>query len=151
MMLKMHHPIIEGRENEELFWGTGEGLAQRKGAVALPVNPEDGCDTVILRYKFSWIERLKILLGQDLFCWLPTFQAPVQWPLLHVSDPVELENGEVLPYDPDLFRAETARGLESGDLVPSRTSAGESSYAMEPVFEYEMRKPVKQKLAEQKR
>ncbi len=150
-MLQLTTPVIPGRESEELFWGTKDTLGRHRGSLALPVNPQDGCDTIILRYKFSWFDRIKILFGQDLFTWMGTNNSPVQWPQLHLTDPEQLADGQVLPYDPEVWRAQTKQGWQRGEIVPSKTADGAPSTAMHPDLEMEMRKTVKEKLKEQLR
>lgn len=140
-------PVIPGHEKEQIWWAKGWlGIK----TAALPVNPGDGCDTIILRYRLTWRERLMIFLGQDIFVWLNTYRSPmdnsVRFPKLFAENPVVCGNGNVVPHRD--WDAVIAHNLARGTIVDSTTADGRPTTRQEDYLDREFAKTVKEKIEE---
>lgn len=140
-------PVIRGHKHEEICWAKQwQGLS----IIALPVNPADGCDNIVLRYKLTFRERVAIFLGQDLFVWLSTYRNPmdnsVRFPKLFAENPRQLANGDFIPNED--FRLDVAYTRARGAIVDSKTADGQPSFRNERFVEAEFAKTVKEKIEE---
>ena len=142
-------PGVRGLEEQELVWAPQYRNFTR---CALPVNREELVDSLVLRFKMTWLERLKVLFGQDLFIWFATNSQAPQWPTPYLSDPVwtqlEFADGspavrKVLPYAPKKFFAHKDRLTDAGDVVPNPHSEMDM---VAPAIEAELRRTVTQKI-----
>jgi len=75
---------ISGLENKEIVWARSWPRAAK---VATVVNEDELTDTLVVRYRLSFLDRLKVLFGQDLFIWFSTYGRPPQWPQPYLSNP----------------------------------------------------------------
>jgi hypothetical protein len=82
-------PVVEGFQQQEIK------LAENQSEyLMLPALPVDRGQKVITRWRFSWIERLEILFGADLYLWTWTFGHPFQPVALETRAPVLSHSGD---------------------------------------------------------
>jgi hypothetical protein len=154
--MQMIRPRIKGFETSELTWAKSWPYATH---VATHVNPHENTDSLVVRYRLSWRERLAALLGQDLFIWFyPMKQAP-QWPTPVFETPVlkrtvvQSSSGfyslnyvqptiNFFDRQPEMM----ARGYEVKNPLPD----GSMSTKVEPTLEEALRRTVAEKLEEQR-
>jgi hypothetical protein len=144
-------PNIKGIEHKELVWASKWPHCTR---CAVPVNPEELCDNLVVRFKFTLRERLAVLFGQDLFLWFSTNGQVPQWPTPYLTNPVhgrmDFSDGvsvvKTVPFTPQKFFAGTIAAWDRGDSVENPRS---DMNMLAPDLEAELKKTVREKINEQ--
>lgn len=144
-------PKIRGLEHKELIWAKQFPGSTR---VALPVNADELTDSLVMRFKPTWIERLKVLFGQDLFIWFAANGQVPQWPMPYLSTPVytrlEFSDGspfkmKTLPENPKKFFAMKEKMSKARETVPNPHSDMDM---LAPDIETELNRTVREKINE---
>lgn len=146
-------PVIQGLQEYELTWAAKWPYATIR---ALPVNQETLTGDLVMRYRFSWREKLRIMFGQDLFLWFSPGDNEPQWPTPRLTNPdprkVTYPNGVkpkhgigflIFPFKAEQFNEDQARAKSMNYVVKNPDS---HTVMLEPTLEDELNRTLPEKL-----